>query len=345
VPDNVYMRVTASGRRPATVFYIVNVLLFPITLIGYLIWLARIYMVRRASRASITAQGPLSARSFMHQLGLRRDEAAYRLLMALPSTPGGLGMLLTAGPMLLAHRLTGYVPSAFRYPFEGEVPPQFEASARVTFVDAAVERYLGTSNQFVILGAGFDTRAFRLPRPHHIRCFEVDTPQTQATKRQLLRTTGIDSTGVTFVAADFETEDWLARLVEAGFDPNQPAVCLWEGVIMYLDRPAVESTLRKIASMAQGSVLVFDYFTVEPLTSPGLYWRYGRAATRAAGEPLRFGIDSTPPSRDRLTELLQSCGLALAEQRTLGQETAGKRAWGGFAVATVATEPVTSPLS
>ena len=170
-------------------------------------------------------------------------------------------------------------------------------------------------------------------------------PQTQSTKRQLLRKARIESTGITFVAADFENEDWLARLVDAGFDPNQPAVFLLEGVIMYLDRPAVESTLRKIASTAKGSVLVFDYFTIEPLRSPALYWRYGRAATRAAGEPLRFGIDSTPPSRDRLSELLQSCGLALAEQRTLGQETDGKRAWGGFAVATVATEPVRSPPS
>jgi methyltransferase (TIGR00027 family) len=247
--------------------------------------------------------------------------------------------------MRLAHRLTGYVPSAFRYPFEGEVPPQFEASARVTFVDAAVERSLATINQFVILGAGFDTRAFRLPRPGQVRCFEVDTPQTQAIKRQLLHKAGIDPTSITFVAADFETEDWLARLVEAGFDPHQPAVFLWEGVIMYLDRPAVESTLRQIASTAKGSVLVFDYFTSEPLTSPGLYWRFGRAATRAAGEPLRFGIDSTPPSRDRLAELLQSCGLALAEQRTLGQETDGKRAWGGFAVATVPSTPVTPARS
>jgi len=56
------MRGTASGRRAAAVFYIVNVLLFPITLIGYVIWLTRIYMVRRAEGASITAQGPLSAR-------------------------------------------------------------------------------------------------------------------------------------------------------------------------------------------------------------------------------------------------------------------------------------------
>ncbi len=264
------MRGTASARRAAAVFYIVNVLLFPITLIGYVIWLTRIYMVRRAEGASITAQGPLSARWTMHRLGLRRDDAAYRLLMALPSTSGP-ALLLTAGPMLLAHRLTGYVPSAFRYPFEGDVPPQFEASARVTFIDAAVERYLATISQFVILGAGFDTRAFRLPRPGQIRCFEVDLPQTQASKRQLLHKAGIDSTFVTLVAADFETEDWLARLVEAGFDPNQPAVFLWEGVIMYLDRQAVESTLRKIATTAKGSVLVFDYFTIEPLRSRTVY--------------------------------------------------------------------------
>jgi methyltransferase (TIGR00027 family) len=160
-------------------------------------------------------------------------------------------------------------------------------------------------------------------------------PQTQAAKRQLLQQARIDASGVTFVPADFETEDWLVRLTEAGFDPHQPALFLWEGVIMYLDRAAAESTLRKVASTAPGSRLVFDYFTTEPLRSGSLYWRYGRAATRAAGEPLRFGVDSTPPSRARLAELLQACGLALAEQRTLGPETGGQRAWGGFAIATV----------
>jgi methyltransferase (TIGR00027 family) len=328
------MRVRPSGSGAAAVFYLVNVLLFPITLVGYIIWLARIAIAQRTSQASLSAQGPLSSRVTMHVLGLRRDVAAYRLFMALPST-SPLGLLLAAGPVLLAHRLTGYVPGAFRYPFEGDVPPQFEASARVTFIDAAVEKYLAAIDQFVILGAGFDTRAFRLTRPGQIRRFEVDTPQTQAAKRQLLRKARIESSGITFVATDFETEDWLAQLVEAGFDPHQPAVFLWEGVIMYLDRPAIESVLRKIASKAPGSVVVFDYFTSETLSSPALYWRFGRASTRAAGEPLRFGVDSTPPSRERLAELLRSCGLTLAEQRTLGKETGSTRAWGGFAVATV----------
>lgn len=109
----------------------------------------------------------------------------------------------------------------------------------------------------------------------------------------------------------------------------------WEGVTVYLEKEAVEGTLRKIASMAKGSVVAFDYFTTEPLESRALYWRYARAGTAAAGEPLKFGVDSTPPSRERLVELLQACGLSLVEQRTLGHETEGKRAWGGFAIARV----------
>ena len=104
---------------------------------------------------------------------------------------------------------------------------------------------------------------------------------------------------------------------------------------MYLDQEAVEDALRKIASVAKRSVVAFDYFTTEALTSTALYWRFARAATKAAGEPLKFGVDSTPRSGDRLSELLRSCGLSLVEQRTLGQETAGQRAWGGFAIAAI----------
>jgi methyltransferase (TIGR00027 family) len=160
--------------------------------------------------------------------------------------------------------------------------------------------------------------------------FEVDSPQTQLVKRETLQKVGIDSSAVTFVAADFEKDDWLVCLSAAGFAAGERTLFLWEGVTMYLTREAVEDSLRKVASTAQGSVVAFDYFTTEALESRALYWRYGRAATRSIGETLRFGIDSTPPSRERLAELLRSCGLSLADQRTLGDDTPTRRAWGGF---------------
>ena len=65
--------------------------------------------------------------------------------------------------------------------------------------------------QFVILGAGFDTRAFRRPVNDAIRSFEVDTSRTQAVKRASLQKAGINPGAVTFVSADFETEDWLGE--------------------------------------------------------------------------------------------------------------------------------------
>ena len=126
-----------------------------------------------------------------------------------------------------------------------------------------------------------------------------------------------------------------SKLIDTGFDPSLPALFIWEGVMMYLDREAVEDTLRKIASTAKGSIVAFDYFTSEVLESKTLFMRTVRASLNSFGEPLKFGIDSTPPSRECLVELLQSCGLSLLEQRTLGQETGGKRAWGGFAIAVV----------
>jgi len=318
----------------AATFYFLSILLFPVSLLGYIIWVGKGILARNTSGVSGTAQGPLSARYFEHNLGTRPDEAANRLMPVVPGVPP-IGLRMAAWPLLFAHRLTGFVPKAFRYPFEGDVPMSYEASARQTFFDNVVDQYLPGIAQFVILGAGFDTRAYRLPKDTPVRSFEVDTPTTQAIKRQMLEKAGIDSSGITFVAADFENEDWLAQLVEAGFDPGKPALFLWEGVIIYLDRQSVEATLRKIASTAKGSILAFDYFTTESLESQALYWRYARAATKAAGEPLTFGIDSTPPSRQRLAEFLESCGLTLGEQRTLGQETEGKRAWGGFATAIV----------
>lgn len=318
-------------------FYVLCTVMSPLVVLGYLVWISATVTSGR-SGVSGTAQGPLSARFSEHNFGTRPDIAADRLLRALPGVPKP-ALFLTTAPVFLAHRLTGYVPRAFRYPFEGKVSPQYEAAARIGFFDATLERYLPEVTQFVILGAGFDTRAYGPAPDSPVRVFEVDTPPTQTVKRKTLEKAGIDSSRVTFVPADFEKEDWLDCLRRAGFDPRERTLFLWEGVIMYLDRSAVEDTLRKIASTAPGSLVAFDYFTSEPLESSSLYWRYGRAATASAGEELKFGVDSTPPVRDRLAELLGSCGLSLTEQRTLGEESGNRRAWGGFAVASVGQAP------
>lgn len=331
--ESQHQAVSKPALIPALVYYLILGLLLPVFLIGYLIWIGSMF-ARRESSASATAQAPLFGRWLAHQMGTRSDEAARRLLPIAPGVPP-LGWRLVGGPMVLAQRVSGYVPQVVRYPFEGEITLQNQGGARQTFYDRVVQQYVPEMAQFVILGAGFDTRAFNLPKTVKVQSFEIDTPATVAVKREMLTKAGIDTNGVGLVPADFEKEDWLDRLIDAGFDPGKPALFIWEGVTPYLDRAAVEDTLRKIASTATGSVVAFDYFTTEVLESNALMMRAIRASLRASGEPLKFGVDSTPPSRQRLAELLQSCGLALIEQHTLGQEAHGKRAWGGFAIAGV----------
>lgn len=141
-------------------------------------------------------------------------------------------------PTLLAHRLTGYVPRIYRYPYPGVPPFKDQPAARTTFFDQALQRHLADIDQLVILGAGLDTRAYPLPPGTRVRSFEVDTPWTQPFKREMLRKAGVNTIGVTYVSADFLHQDWLEKLLQAGFEPSRPSFFLWESVTMYLDRAA-----------------------------------------------------------------------------------------------------------
>lgn len=320
------------GRESGWVFGLVSVALAPASIAGYLLWVGGIALRARASRVSSTAQGPLFARYLQHELGARPDEAAQRLMRALPDVPKA-ALFLSTAPLLVAHRLSHYVPEAFRYPYPGKPKLQYEAAARATYFDAALERRLPQIAQLVILGAGFDTRCYdpRFTAKRTLALFEVDQPDTQARKQELLARAAVDASRVRFVSADFQREKWLTRLCDAGFDPTQPALFIWEGVTMYLDRAAIEATLRDIAGLASASAIAFDYFSTQVLESDALYMRYARFATKLAGEPLRFGVDSRPPVATRVRELLGNAGLNLAEHDEWGEE----HVWGGFAVGQV----------
>ena len=165
---------------------------------------------------------------------------------------------------MLGHRLTWLRPAkSLRYPYEGIPPVRHQTAVRSTFGDAAIEKYLPGVEQLVELGAGYNTRTVQLQHDRRIRCFEVDLAGTQQLKLKLLHQCGVDTSGVTFVSANFLTDDWLDNLVRAGFNPTKPTIFLWEGVTYYLSREAMEQTFRTIATTAPGSVVVFDYATGE----------------------------------------------------------------------------------
>jgi methyltransferase (TIGR00027 family) len=142
--------------------------------------------------------------------------------------------------------------------------------------------------QIVILGAGLDTFSLRNPHAEVGACmFEVDYPATQAWKRERLRQAGLDLPAtLTFAPVDFERHSLLQGLSAASFRADQPAYFQWLGVVPYLTREAIVSTLDCIAGIA-GSEVVFDYGEPFENFSPAIRANVEASAARAAsiGEP------------------------------------------------------------
>lgn len=128
----------------------------------------------------------------------------------------------------------------------------------------------GGVRQYVILGAGLDTFAYRNPHADKgLRVYEVDHPSTQAWKKTLLQNAHIPVPDeLTFVAADFEKKTLAESLREAGFRFDQPAYFSWLGVVVYLTQETIFDTLRFVASLPKGSGITFDYCLQRSLLNP-----------------------------------------------------------------------------
>lgn len=140
--------------------------------------------------------------------------------------------------------------------------------ARSRYAEDTLAAAVGNGvKQYVLLGAGLDTFAYRNPYDG-LRVFEVDHPATQGWKIELLRETGIDvPSGTVHVPVDFEHQSLAAQLIDSGFDPDSPALFAWLGVVPYLTEPAFASTLGFLAERPAGSGFVMDY-GIDPETLP-----------------------------------------------------------------------------
>ncbi len=168
--------------------------------------------------------------------------------------------------------------------------------ARVRYFDDIVKASLENGlEQLVMLGAGYDTRAYRIEGLNTLSVFEVDHPATQDVKiEKIKKIFGRLPKHVAYVPVDFETEDLGHRLMESGYNRTLRTLFIMEGLVMYIPSRAVDETLSFIAgNSGKGSAVIFDYYPKSLVdgTSGQEAAKNIRNYVAMQGEPLLFGIN------------------------------------------------------
>lgn len=145
---------------------------------------------------------------------------------------------------------------------DGVAPGIFGAQiCRTRYIDDAVETGLIEGiGQLVILGAGYDSRPYRLAGIKNVQVFELDLPAVQNDKKKKIQKyLGRLPENVSYIPIDFDKQTLEAAFSGADFDPVRPAIFIWEGVTQYINEESARKTLAFVGKSAAGSSLLFTY--------------------------------------------------------------------------------------
>jgi methyltransferase (TIGR00027 family) len=196
---------------------------------------------------------------------------------------------------------------------------------RTRYIDDVLRRSLaGGLDQVVILGAGLDSRAYRIRGMDRVRVFEVDLPGAQELKQRRVESVlGAVPDKVTLIGMDFDQEDLDGVLGAAGFETGRRTLFIWEGVTQYLTAEAVDRTLWFASGVSgDGSAIVLTYVRrglVKGTEGPEWFGQF-RSLARKVGSPLLFGLDPIelePFLADRGFRLVEDVGATEYQDRYL----------------------------
>jgi methyltransferase (TIGR00027 family) len=184
---------------------------------------------------------------------------------------------------------------------------------RTCYIDDVLKRSLEAGiDQLVILGAGFDSRAYRIPGIDQVQVFEVDLPGTRKLKQtRVEKVLGAVPENVTLVGMNFDLDNLDAVLRDAGFQKGLRTLFIWEGVTQYISAESVKNTLEFVSSVSGvGSAIVFTYVRqglIDGTDCPEWFQPFLSFAEKV-GSPLIFGLDPA-----ELEQTLSDCGLKLID--------------------------------
>ncbi len=301
-----------------TVYLILQVLFIPFGIIGAIIIYYKQMYVSKKLGVSSTAIEIINGRWTMDKFGLKKDSATVKLFEVLPNTTV-IGQWLALFPLYLLRQVAN---ENLIYPTYKEAPEATLVNlvtSRTVFFDSIMEKSFEKSEQFVVMGAGFDTRCCGNLVKDTFNLYELDKKQTQELKRSYLQKAKIDVSNVHFVDVDFSTESWSEKLIAAGYDKNKVTTFLWEGVTLYLTEKDVRKTLSEIQqNAATGSTIVADFYSLEFVKGKLVP---GKKALKMTDEELGFGIDFEGNNSKELKSLIERANMKLGQVYYMGSKT------------------------
>jgi methyltransferase (TIGR00027 family) len=293
-----------------------QILWLPLSIIGGLWVTYKQIWISRKLGLSQTAVAVVNQRLIADVFGLRQDAPARLLAGKLPNN-SILGARLLLFPLLAARAIAGKPILYPLLPDDDKVGLASMIFCRSVRFDSLIAARVADVAQFVVLGAGFDTRAYGPLSKQGLAMFELDQAANQRVKRKAVRRAGLGGDHVNYIAVDFAQPQWIKSLTESSYDPSLKSIFLWEGVTLYLSEPDVRATLAVIkANAAAGSVLLLDLYATRFLAIAS-----GGAAgktLRATGEGLRFGLDFSGNPEGVLEAFASSAGFDLGRHYFLG---------------------------
>merc|ERR1719376_13747 len=193
------------------------------------------------------------------------------------------------------------IPSPGDEKFKDLVP------ARTLYFDQIIDRVLPQVDQFVLLGAGYDCRAYQYCHLG-IKIFEIDQDVVQKHKLKMLRQAKIDYSKVNFLTVDFSKEKMIDVLKRNGFETHKKSLFLMEGVTLYLHENDVRNTMKQFReNTAPGSVFLADFYGTSfiKLQSSSA----NKTVLEATGELMNFGMNFEENWQETMEDFIQSEGL------------------------------------
>jgi len=198
--------------------------------------------------------------------------------------------------------------------------------SRTRFIDDLIKDSAASgTEQYVILGAGYDLRAHRLELPSSLKIFEVDQPEVQDRKRSKLTKELPNSESVTYVSVNFNHQSLTEQLLAAGFDQSKSTVFTLEGVSQYITKEAVTSTIKELAALTKKTSSTFFISYVDKLLDKEPEACFGKGypkAARRAETIKRLSAKVGEPwitfyTAEEINGLLSQNGFLLEENKTL----------------------------